>query len=179
MAATPSVRPPVGRRFAVTGALAVVAGGSPAQAADEDLSDYRPARFKGKDTLLSRQDRHLVARFSYGVTPDLAREVRRAGGARAWFERQLRPRTVKDGKAGRLQSWWPSLRRSPRELWQRQINDIEGGWEVMDDYARWSMMRRMTSRRQVLEVMAEFWENHLHVPALGDAQFTHLSLIHI
>jgi len=173
MAATPSVRPPVGRRFAVTGALAVVAGGSPAQAADEDLSDYRPARFKGKDTLLSRQDRHLVARFSYGVTPDLAREVRRAGGARAWFERQLRPRTVKDGKAGRLQSWWPSLRRSPRELWQRQINDIEGGWEVMDDYARWSMMRRMTSRRQVLEVMAEFWENHLHVPALGDAQFTH------
>ena len=91
----------------------------------------------------------------------------------AWFEKQLKPNKIKDRKAGQLQAWWPSLKRSPRDLWQRQITGTEGGWEVMNDYARWSMMRRMTSKRQVFEVMAEFWENHLHVPALGDAQFTH------
>ena len=30
-------------------------------------------------------------------------------------------------------------------------------------------MRRMRSRRQLLEVMTEFWENHFHVPVNGDA----------
>ena len=82
---------------------------------DDDLSAYLPARFKSADKLLSRQDRHLVSRFSYGVTPDLARDVRKAGGARAWFERQLRPSSIKDKKAGRLQAWWPSLKRGPKE----------------------------------------------------------------
>jgi hypothetical protein len=166
----------LGRRFAVAGVLASAAVSGSAAAAvadDDDLSEYLPARFKGEDKLLSRRERHLVSRFSYGVTPELAREVRRAGGARAWFERQLRPSSVKDRKAGKLHSWWPSLKRGPRELWRRQITGVEGGWEVMNDYARWSMMRRMISKRQVFEVMAEFWENHLHVPALGDAQFTH------
>ena len=86
MVATPSVHAAprsatgqVGRRFVLPGALAAAAvSGSAAAADDDDLSDYRPARFKGTDTLLSRQDRHLVSRFSYGVTPDLARDVRRA-----------------------------------------------------------------------------------------------------
>jgi uncharacterized protein (DUF1800 family) len=166
----------VGRRLLVPGALATaaVAGqATAAAAADQDLAAYPPARFKGKDKLLSRQERHLVSRFSYGVTPDLAREVRRAGGAQAWFAEQLRPNRVKDRKAGRLQAWWPSLKRSPADLWKRQNDGIEGGWEVMNDYARWCLMRRMTSRRQLLEVVSEFFENHLHVPALGDAQFTH------
>ena len=43
----------------------------------------------------------------------------------------------------------------------------------MDDYARWVLMRRMTSKRQLLEVMTEFLENHLHVAAVGDPQFIH------
>ena len=43
----------------------------------------------------------------------------------------------------------------------------------MDDYARWVLMRRMTSKRQLLEVMTEFFENHLHVAAVGDPQFAH------
>jgi Protein of unknown function (DUF1800) len=178
MVATPRVPvspPSLGRRFVVPGALAAAAvtGSAGAAAADDDLSAYLPARFKGKDTLLSRQERHLVSRFSYGITPDLARDVRKAGGAQAWFEKQLKPHQVKDRKAGQLQSWWPSLKRGSRELWQRQITGVEGGWEVMNDYARWSMMRRMVSKRQVFEVVAEFFENHLHVPATGDAQFTH------
>ena len=165
----------VSRRLAVPGALAAAAvASSPASAsADDDLSAYPPARYKGKDTLLSRQDRHLVSRFSYGVTPDLARDVRRAGGARNWFEKQLKANKIKDKKAGRLSAWYPSLKRGPRELWERQITGVEGGWEVMNNYARVAMVRRMVSNRQVFEVMAEFWENHLHVPALGDAQFVH------
>jgi uncharacterized protein (DUF1800 family) len=165
-----------GRRLVVPGALATaaVAGSSAAAAAaDDDLVSYVPARYKGTDKLLSRHDRHLVNRFSYGITPELARDIRKTGGAQAWFAKQLQPNKVKDRKAGQLQAWWPSLKRSPHDLWQRQITGVEGGYQVMNDYARWCLMRRMTSKRQLFEVVAEFWENHLHVPAIGDAQFTH------
>ncbi len=123
--------------------------------------------------LLSAPDRHLVRRFSYGITPGLAASVRDAGGARAWFDQQLSPRTVADGEADELLTWWPSLRRDPADLWQRQINEVEGGWKVMEGYQRWTLLRRMRSNRQVHEIMTEFWLHHLNVPANGDAAFTH------
>ncbi|MEV7429402.1 DUF1800 domain-containing protein [Nocardioides sp. NPDC092400] len=135
-------------------------------------STYRPARYPGAP-LLGTQARHLVTRFSYGVTPALAAEVRAAGGAQRWFQRQLQPDAVADRAGAGLRQWWPSLDRRPEDLWERQVAEVEGGWEVMEDYARWALLRRMTSRRQVLEVMTELWENHFNVPASGDAQFTH------
>ena len=112
----------------------------------------------------------LVGRFSYGVTPALARQVRAAGGARAWFEWQLAPGGIPDPRptscstGGRA---WPS--RAPRPGTGRS-REIEGGWE-----AAWPTTSAgcccagSVTRRQVLEVMTEFWENHFNVPANGDA----------
>ena len=95
------------------------------------MGTYRPA------DVLPARERHLVTRFSYGLTPTLAAEVRKAGGAQAWFERQLAtPGRVADGSADRLRGWWPDLDRGPAELWQRQITEVRGGWEVMSDYGR-------------------------------------------
>ncbi|MGZ4446875.1 MAG: DUF1800 domain-containing protein [Nocardioides sp.] len=133
---------------------------------------YVPAHYRGAP-LLSASARHLVGRFSYGVTPGLARQVRALGGARAWFEAQLDPASVPDAAADGYVSWWSGLSRGPRELADRQSQGIEGGWEVMADYARWLLLRRMTSRRQLLEVMTELWENHFNVPADGDGVFTY------
>ena len=42
----------------------------------------------------------------------------------------------------------------------------------MEDYGRWLLVRRIRTRRPVLEKMTEFWEAMLHVPVSGDAQFT-------
>jgi uncharacterized protein (DUF1800 family) len=168
------------RRTATVGALvaAALAGTAGRASADTDadsdeLDGYTPRKHQGQAELLPQTDRHLVSRFSYGITPKLAQDVRRVGGAQAWFERQLQPKAIKDKAADKLVHWWPSLRRDPADLWARQTSQVEAGWEVMDDYARWVLMRRMTSKRQLLEVMTEFWENHLHVAAVGDAQFTH------
>ena len=56
--------------------------------------------------LLPPLERHLVTRFSYGLTPELAKDVRRAGRAEAWFERQLtRPGKVADGQADAVRAW--------------------------------------------------------------------------
>ncbi|MCW2795254.1 MAG: hypothetical protein JWM79_751 [Nocardioides sp.] len=113
-----------------------------------------------------------MGRFSYGVTARLATEVLAAGGANRWLEKQLAANRISDPAADALLGWYPSLSRGPQELWQRQIQEIEGGWEVMADYARWVMLRRMHTKRQVLETMTEFWENHFNVPVWGDATFT-------
>jgi hypothetical protein len=126
-----------------------------------------------KSALLTPSQRHLVTRFGYGVDATLARDVRRAGGAEAWFEKQLtRPGAFPDSAADAVRRWWPDLDRKPADLWQRQVQEVRGGWEVMEDYGRWLLVRRIRTRRPVLEKMTEFWEGMLHVPVSGDAQFT-------
>ncbi|WP_082503191.1 DUF1800 domain-containing protein [Nocardioides sp. Leaf307] len=128
---------------------------------------YAPGRY-ARTPVLGAGARHLTTRFSYGVTPELTAEVKAAGGGMAWFREQLA--TADSARAEALADWWPDLHRGPADLWQRQVTDVRGTWEVMYDYARRVMARRITSRQQVLEVMTEFWEGHLHVPAIGDAQ---------
>ncbi len=93
---------------------------------------------KKPEALLPASQRHLVTRFGYGVDAALARDVRRAGGADAWFERQLtRPGSFPDGDAEAVRRWWPDLDRGPMELWKRQVQEVRGGWGVMEDYGRW------------------------------------------
>jgi hypothetical protein len=162
--------PPPSRRALVGGALAasavaVTATADPAYAAGGKKHDGPP--------LLSKPDRHLVTRFSYGLTPELARDVRKAGGGMEWFESQLKPSSVSDKGAGKVDAWWPELSYSPAKLWRRQITGMQGGWEVMANYQRRALQRRIRTNRPVLEMMAEFWENHLNVPVNGDAQFTY------
>lgn len=125
------------------------------------------------EPLLAGRERHLVQRFSYGIDDALAADVRRSGGAAAWFELQLtKPSSFNDSKANATRRWWGDFERSPKELWQRQDAEIRGGWEVMGDYGRWLLTRRLLTRRPVHEKMTEFFEGMLHVPVTGDAAFT-------
>ena len=166
----PSTPPSTSRRALVGGGL--VGGALAATASAPAEAAYRPRRFRGKG-LLNRADRHLVNRFSYGNTPALTKQVRRAGGGQAWFRAQLEPERIADGATDGLVGWWPSLGRSPQDLWRRQVDRTEDGWQVMADYQRWVLMRRVTTNRPVAEMMADFWMNHLHVPVHSDATFTH------
>jgi hypothetical protein len=122
--------------------------------------------------LLSTQARHLVGRFSYGVTPALARQVRAHGGAQKWFEWQLNPGRVKDDAGEALHAWFPHLKWSPAKVAEENDSGRVGGWEVMADYQNSLLLRRMQSQRQVLETMAEFWENHFNVPVSADGVYT-------
>lgn len=148
----------------VTAPTAPPSGGGP-------TGPTAPPAYTGAFTLLSAPDRHLVTRFSYGVDPTLAAAVTAAGGGAAWFEQQLTTPGVSDPATDQLLGWYPSLSRSPQDLWARQIGQVEQGWQVMTDYQRWVLLRRIASTRPVLDVMTEFFENHLHVPATGDTPF--------
>lgn len=161
-----SVSGPASRR-ALVGATV---GGAVLLADPSDTAHAAAAGHRSSRTrVLGSADRHLVTRFSYGLTPALAQEVRRAGGAHAWFADQLEPSKISERGVPDHFAWWTGLSRSAPDLWQRQEKGIESVWEVTAQYSRACLLQRMYSHRQVLEVMTEFWENHLHVPADGDA----------
>lgn len=112
----------------------------------------------------SRATRHLLSRFSYGVTPELVRECRNAGGPDAWFTRQLQPGRIRDG-AGHFRGWFPQLDVSPQRAYRNHVDGRYESWRLTADLQRWTMLRQVHSRRQVHESMVEFWSNVLHVPA--------------
>ncbi|MBJ7358865.1 DUF1800 domain-containing protein [Nocardioides sp.] len=114
---------------------------------------------------------HLASRFTYGMTPALHAEMQAAGGAAAWFAAQLLPNTIADPVADGLQSWWASVDLDTATIVQRDKSGVEAGWEAMANYQRWCLLRRIYSKRQVLEVVTEFFESHLHVPVQDDGVY--------
>lgn len=125
---------------------------------------YAPGRY-GRTKVLPEQARHLVSRFSFGVTPALAADVRRAGGPLSWFDRQLA--TAYDGSANGF-DWWPDLHQDAATIMRNQTDMVRHSLEVAWDIGARNLVRRMHSPRPVLEVMTKFWENHLHVPLTAD-----------
>ena len=168
MADTDTSGHPTARRTVLAG-TGLVAGA--ALTSSLDGAAYGAARHAGHP-LLSTHDRHLVGRFSYGVTPALAKQVRAQGGAQQWFDRQLHPSRVHDAAGDALHSWFPHLKWSPAKVAEENDSGRVGGWEVMSDYQNSLLLRRMRSQRQVLETMAEFWENHFNVPVSADGVYT-------
>ncbi len=117
--------------------------------------------------------RHLLSRFSYGVTPALVRQAGTAGGADGWFNRQLDPAAIRDDKAAAMRKWFPYLEYSPRALYRVNDSGEYPAWQSTMDLARWTILRRTYSQRQLYETMVEFWSNLLHVPVYEDESWQH------
>lgn len=127
----------------------------------------RPTPVVALPSVLDARSLHLLNRFTGGWTPGLVAEVQAAGGIDRWFAQQLAPEAIADTFYTSSATWWFSLTATPQQIWARDRDGTEGAWVANSNYERWSMLRRMYSGRQVLEVMANFWEHHLHAP--GDA----------
>jgi uncharacterized protein (DUF1800 family) len=110
-------------------------------------------------------ERHLLNRFSYGISPALAAQSRTAGDPLAWFEQQLQPDQIDDAAAAQVAGWFPRVWGDPGAMEAADKAGGPQGWEISADFARWTLMRRLISKRQVHEVMTEFWSNLLHVPS--------------
>jgi uncharacterized protein DUF1800 len=173
---TPSDNAPVSfsRRSALLGAAAGAATllpGSPASAAPTRpvRITYRPAgssfAFRGRrrPALPAAQNRHMLARFTSGPSAERFADVDAAGGADAWFKEQLSPHRIPDHEADALHSWFPVLSLTPLEMWERYKEGTQEGWQMMQDLASWLMLRRLITKRQVEELMVDFWSNLLHV----------------
>lgn len=112
----------------------------------------------------SAPELHLVRRFTFGATPELVAEVR-AKGIDRWLGDQLTPATVDDADGDRV---WSAFRTASMTTAQIRGAVKKYSWDAMFGYAQATLARQIWSRRQVFEVMVDFWANHLNVPMPSD-----------
>ncbi|HTY71793.1 MAG TPA: DUF1800 domain-containing protein [Actinomycetes bacterium] len=151
------------------GALVTAAGGTSLLAVPAQAATPKPPgsptshRYLATDPVL-----HLIRRATYGYTPTLEKEVR-AVGTRTWLEQQLAPSTVSDTTMDAiLAKHFPRLNWTIRQVWDtNQFTNYSG--DMMTDTLLATVARSLWSKRQLFEVMVEFWSNHLNVTCPSDS----------
>lgn len=102
-----------------------------------------------------------MRRTTYGVTPQVVREVKQQGTLR-WLEDQLHPHRVRDDAMDRLLKRWPRLHWDTHKV-RSHYKKSFGSWDVMFDLVDAHIARAVWSQRQLFEIMVDFWSNHLNV----------------
>jgi uncharacterized protein (DUF1800 family) len=120
-----------------------------------DAAHAAPARHRANPGDIQ----HLLRRTTYGATPELVHEVTHRG-ASAWLDDQLHPNRINDAEMDRLLKRWPSLRWN---TWQARQHLQFGDWDIMFDLVDAHIARAIWSKRQLVEIMVDFWSNHLNV----------------
>jgi uncharacterized protein (DUF1800 family) len=120
---------------------------------------------------LSAMQQLVASRFSFGVDDQVVTEIRSVGGWQQWFERQLAPSRLVDAAGTRVASWFPMLADEPAAAWGRVEREEKSAWDFGYDFSSYTLARKLVARRQVQEVMADFWSNLLYIPAGEDRSF--------
>ena len=110
-----------------------------------------------KLSILPTDARHVIDRLTYGQTPELLSEVSRIGAAE-YVRRQLAPESIDDSACERELGAFTRLYRPTAELVASNQQ-----YAVQNELVGMSLVRAIRSRRQLLEIMVEFWHNHLSV----------------
>ncbi|WP_432520423.1 DUF1800 domain-containing protein [Kineococcus sp. SYSU DK006] len=102
---------------------------------------------------------HLVRRATWGPTPGLLEEVTRKGTNR-WLEEQLNPSGVPDAECEAFVRRFTKITRTIPQVWAQERY---GSWGTMQQLGYATIGRYCWSRRQLFEVVCDFWSNHLNV----------------
>lgn len=125
---------------------------------------------------------HLLNRLSFGPTFGQIEQVR-AKGVETYLQEQLSPESIPESSQLELQlSQLETLTMSPIELFQKyvpnpQIKEKKGRelskeekdtlhqqrWRVLHQSVEGRLARAIASKRQLQEVMVDFWFNHFNV----------------
>lgn len=101
---------------------------------------------------------HVANRLAHGPTPELVRDIQTRTPA-GWIESQLHPELIDDTSAEAAVAGFAMLRMSPATLREAKANTGDLRREVRVS----ALLRAVHSRRQLQEVMVEFWRNHFSV----------------
>ena len=103
---------------------------------------------------------HLLRRTTFGINPELVADVNRAGGTSAWLEQQLNPSAIADAACDSVMRRFPMAFIDPPAAYAQMGN---GGWTGMQQLVTATLARQIWSKRQLFEVMVDFWSNHLNI----------------
>ncbi len=115
--------------------------------------------------------RHALNRLSFGPRPEDLARVRALGAdeeeaVAAYVEEQLHPGRIDDRTAERAVRRLETLDEPLGELFEYQPALL------LDELSRGTLLRAVTSRRQLFEVMVGFWSDHFNVDASkGDCKW--------
>jgi Protein of unknown function (DUF1800) len=111
---------------------------------------------------------HMLRRTTYGATPAMVTAVRKLG-LNGWLNEQLNPGRINDSAMDKLAARWvstyykkPSLGLSIAEIWNDPTRN-NGSWNTMNDLTDVHIARAAWSKRQLFEIMVDFWSNHLNI----------------
>ena len=134
----------------------------------------RPARLKAQPLKISGvpDDPALPApgflelvcsRCSYGLTQ--SEYLQAVGmGADAWLFQQMDYRHIDDSAVDdEIAASYPRVNRSVTELMAEAKQLSDGGGAAARDHVRATLLRRIKSKRQLFEVMVEFWSDHFNI----------------
>jgi uncharacterized protein (DUF1800 family) len=104
---------------------------------------------------------HMLRRTTYGATPALVEAVRKEGLTK-WIDDQLNPARIDDSRMTTLAKRWPSLSEPIWAIWKDPTRN-NGSYNTMYDLLDVHIARAAWSKRQLFEIMVDFWSNHLNV----------------
>ncbi len=101
-------------------------------------------------------DFHLLNRAAFGPWPGDLERLRRLG-REAWLEEQLQPQRIDDTACDLRAERFESLYFSAGDAYEFRKPVLR------DEITRHALLRAVYSRRQLFEVMVEFWTDHLNI----------------
>ena len=114
---------------------------------------------------------HLLKRATWGPTPQSMQAVAEAG-ANAWLEQQLSMSAARDADVeAEVNFRWPTVNYDGCRL--AQLNDDR---RAMRELRSATLFRRVFSRRQLFEVMVDFWSDHFTIYH-GDGIARHMKTV--
>lgn len=105
---------------------------------------------------------HVLQRCTFGLRPGdrtalLSRASDPRDAARAWFEEQLEPQTIDDARAQRSVRRLDTLSAPIPELYEYHARVL------LQELTAATLLRAVMSKRQLYEVMVEFWSDHFNI----------------
>jgi uncharacterized protein (DUF1800 family) len=117
-------------------------------------------------------EQHLISRATFGWTPGLEAEVRGVGWS-TWLDQQLAPSGIDDGAIDAVLAGYRTLANTNQANHVIADTEDDGLYVLRRELSHSTLLRALHSRRQLHEVMVDFWTNHFNV-FLYDSGYEHL-----
>ncbi len=128
---------------------------------DDGLSAFQPPEAAAIDDAT-----HVLNRLTFGPRPGQRTEILQLG-TKAWIDRQLQPESIDD-------AWTEARTRHFEALDVWPLGELleYNAKELLDQLTRAKILRAAHSRRQLQEVMVDFWSDHFNIdPSKGDSKW--------